>query len=74
MYNLKCQTHRSGEYSGDYQELGGLGDAGQKGLSCSYVRWINSRDLMYSMMNMVNNTILNLEICHERFQVFSSFL
>ena len=40
------------------RELGKMGDVGHRVQNCSYVGWISSRDLMYSMIIIVNNIVL----------------
>ena len=58
----KTQIHESREYNSSYQgqEGGENGDVDQMVQRFSYVGWISSKELMYSMVTIVvnNNTVL----------------
>lgn len=54
--------------------MGEGGDIGQSVHSCSYIGWISSRDLMYSMIIAINNTLFYIAdlLRVDRFQALTT--
>ena len=56
----KKKTHRSREYNGGFKESreGEHRELLIKGYKLSVIRWVNSDNLMFNVVNIANNTVI----------------